>query len=596
MPSIFGVVTNNGAVRVPQLLSRVMDIAPNGPGHVWEQRLSPTCGLAVTRRTPQGGIAHQREMWLAFSGQIVEDEDFRSRLAYLPGEVPAGFCQRLLALYTCLGLPGLQALNGQYALAVWDEARQRLLLINDRLGLQPLYYWRGPHELVFSSQMKAIAAHPAFQRQVNPVALVDLLATGQMLGEHSLYAGVQALPPATRLTFEAGHLSLETYTQLPFYRPGRPAPTRDEAIAGLGERLQAAVARRVDQDTRLLLSGGLDSRLLAGFLGELKDGPRRTASTIGLINSRDVAIGRAAAAQAGLTHHLVPANPGYLRDYSAECVERTEGNLNVHAAWIFGEEEDLRVNPVDAIMTGAGGAGISGRHVLFEQPFTNPRQALDWLCNHHWQYTQMAGLLRPELRPAVEESRADLARALPGGPPELFASRLDALYFRQMRRRPSGNLLDAVTTVQEPYFDNDLVDYALNLPPAMRTGGRLMSAVLAQRFPSLAGLASTGGQARAPMLLRLWRHMRRRVGRTLFFLRPGPLGDDPTRAILYNHWMRNAARPFVTSLLTRSDLLGDFVDMREVRRMLDEHMTGRSNGYRLLGALVTFAEWRKQFM
>jgi asparagine synthase (glutamine-hydrolysing) len=220
MSSIFGIVARSEPGKQNALLTHMLAAAPNSAGQASDQQASAQAGLAATRRGAQGGMARSGTHWLAFAGHIIEDEDYQARLRLLTVVTPEGFCERLLALYLCLGVEGLQSLNGQYAVAVWDERTQRMLLVNDRYGLQPFYYWRGPHELVFGSQIKAIAAHKAFKRQVNPLGLADLLATGQMMGEHTLYAGVKALPPATRMLFEAGYLAMETYTRLPFYAPG----------------------------------------------------------------------------------------------------------------------------------------------------------------------------------------------------------------------------------------------------------------------------------------------------------------------------------------------------------------------------------------
>ena len=588
MPSLYGIVTRGAPDQTNALLAQVLEAVPAGSNHTCHQRASAQAGLLVSTRSTQGGIAASDTHWLAFLGQVVEDDDYRKRLSRLPVQTPESFCEQLLALYTYLGVEALQGLNGQYALAVWEERTQRMLLINDRYGLQPFYIWRGPHEFAFSTHLRAIAAHPAFRRQVNPVALVDLLASGQMLGDNTLYAGVRAVPPATRLLFEAGYLVMEPYARLPFYTPGWSDPEPQSVVEGLDGYLHEAVRRRARDGTRLLLTGGMDSRLLAGYLGEQRNGLAFSTSTIGQPRSRDVLLAQSVAEQAGLPHYFTPANPGYLRDNAARCVQVTEGNLNVHAAWIFGEEEDLSGHPAAALMTGAGAEGISGRHVLIEQSPENEQQALNWLFNHHWQYPQAAPLLRPELQSALAESQARVSQLLRTTQADLFASRLDEFHYRLMHRHPTGSLLNEVIDVQEPYLDNDLVNYTLGLPPQMRQRGKLFQELLARRFPRLAALPGAKTQPRRSMLQRAW-------GKMGFFLKQGAQGDDPSHAIFYNDWLRNAARTYVTGLLTRGDLLGDYFEMRAVRRLLDEHMTGRTDAYRPIGALLTFAEWRKQF-
>jgi asparagine synthetase B (glutamine-hydrolysing) len=327
------------------------------------------------------------------------------------------------------------------------------------------------------------------------------------------------------------------------------------------------------------------------------------AFTLGHERSREVMIGREIAGLAGLPHSMIPANPGYISDYAERCVTLTEGNMNIHAAWILGVEEHLQTHPTSAVITGVGGEGISGRHMLAELANPNLEQALNWLSTQHFRYPQAEELLRPELLPALAESRAwlkDIVAQAPGSHP---LARYDFYYYRQMRRHPTGSVLANATQVIEPYFDNDLVDFALSLPPEMRACGRLFKGLLQQHFPELAAVGGTGslagGSSQTPSVLRrldaLVRQMHRRVNRYLLFFNPSLTGDRPDSAIYYNHWLRNAARPFVTRLLQREDLLGDYLDMRAVQALVDSHMSGRRNAFRTLGALATFALWRRQF-
>jgi hypothetical protein len=293
---------------------------------------------------------------------------------------------------------------------------------------------------------------------------------------------------------------------------------------------------------------------------------------------------RAVAEQTGLAYEVTPANPAYLSEYARRCVEITEGNLNASAAWIFQEEDHLRGAPASVLLTGVGGEAISSRHLLAGFDARDEQQALNRLFTQVWHYRQAADLLRPNLREALAESQAGVTRTLTESPEGQLSSRFDDFNFRLMRRHPTGNLLNAAVDVYEPYLDNDLVDYCLRLPPELRAGGSLFYLLLERRFARLAAIPGGRSQpARSNFLQSLWRRLRAR-----------PAAEDPSRAILHNQWLRTAARPYVTGLLT-SELLGEFCDMRAVRHLLNDHMTGRSNAYRLLGALVTFAEWRKQF-
>ena len=74
-------------------------------------------------------------------------------------------------LYEETGEDCLGKLNGMFALALWDESRQRLLLARDRAGEKPLFYWHGGSELIFASEVKALLECPRISRTLNPSAV-----------------------------------------------------------------------------------------------------------------------------------------------------------------------------------------------------------------------------------------------------------------------------------------------------------------------------------------------------------------------------------------------------------------------------------------
>src|SRR5207244_9663045 len=71
-----------------------------------------------------------------------------------------------------------QRLDGMFAFAVWDTRRQRLVLGRDRLGKKPLYYWAGPDQFVFASEIKALLAHPSVPAELDDEVMPSYLTFG----------------------------------------------------------------------------------------------------------------------------------------------------------------------------------------------------------------------------------------------------------------------------------------------------------------------------------------------------------------------------------------------------------------------------------
>src|ERR687892_992385 len=98
----------------------------------------------------------------------------------------------------------LPRLHGMFALALWDREARRLTLARDRVGKKPLYYgWRGD-TFVFTSELKALHRHPAFDAEIDRDALGLLVQHGWIPGPYSIYRQIRKLPPGTMLSVDAG--------------------------------------------------------------------------------------------------------------------------------------------------------------------------------------------------------------------------------------------------------------------------------------------------------------------------------------------------------------------------------------------------------
>ena len=171
--------------------------------------------------------------------------------------------ETLLHLYEDLDLPDcLNRLNGMWALALWDEKRQRLILSRDRAGKKPLYYIHDQGRLVFASEIKALLAFPDVDRTMDETGLALYLKYGYIPVPYSIYKSIRKFPAASYCVYESGRLTIAPYWRL----PDQIDDSRSEAkwVEELDEVLDDAVRLRLVSDVPLggFLSGGLDSSLI----------------------------------------------------------------------------------------------------------------------------------------------------------------------------------------------------------------------------------------------------------------------------------------------------------------------------------------------
>ena len=173
----------------------------------------------------------------------------------------------------------LPRFNGMFALALWDAARQRLLLARDRMGKKPLYWHYSARGLVFGSEAKAVLAAPWIERHIDPVALHHYLTLQYTPDPLTIYQGLQQLPAAHQLVVEADRPpQITRWWQLDF-EPKWTLPETD-VLERARALLSAAVERRLMSEVPLgaFLSGGLDSSIVVALMAERLREPVKTFS------------------------------------------------------------------------------------------------------------------------------------------------------------------------------------------------------------------------------------------------------------------------------------------------------------------------------
>jgi asparagine synthase (glutamine-hydrolysing) len=172
----------------------------------------------------------------------------------------------LLQAYGVWGSDCCEHLLGDFAFALWDRTRRRLLLARDRFGVRPLYYARREGRIAFSGDLRALLEAPWARTGVEASALLDFLLFAHLIGaEATAFEAVRQVPPGHALALEDGATSLWRYASpAPL---ALPASERPQAIAEqFREVLGAAVADRTREGAAgVLLSGGMDSTAVAAL-------------------------------------------------------------------------------------------------------------------------------------------------------------------------------------------------------------------------------------------------------------------------------------------------------------------------------------------
>jgi asparagine synthase (glutamine-hydrolysing) len=285
MCGIAGAISRDGAPADIGAVERMCDaMVHRGPDDVGLVVSGPLA-LGLRRLSiidPAGGhqpmCTEDQSLVVAFNGEIYNHRELRRQLESHGHRFRThADTECLLHGYRQWGDAFLDHLNGMFAIALWDEPRQRLLLARDRLGIKPMYVSVTDRHVRFASQLTAIVADGSTPRKLDHGAVSYFLRYGYVAAPRTLLTSVDKLPPAHVLLVEGNHVSCRRYWQLEF---AMAATTSNHCAERLREGLPDSVHRQLAADVPVgaFLSGGMDSSSIVGAMAGVGTAPVRTYS------------------------------------------------------------------------------------------------------------------------------------------------------------------------------------------------------------------------------------------------------------------------------------------------------------------------------
>ncbi|HEX8646187.1 MAG TPA: asparagine synthase (glutamine-hydrolyzing) [Thermoleophilaceae bacterium] len=201
---------------------------------------------------------------LTYSGEVYNYRELRDELRARGHEFATeSDTEVVLRSYLEWGAELVDRLNGMYAFAIWDGRSEELLLVRDRIGVKPLFFYELPDGILFGSEPKAILANPLVRRKIDTTGFCGFL-TGSPTPGRTPFTGVHDLKPGRLLRASRDGIDVRTYWKL------ESRPHEDdlpETIANVRSLLEDIVSRQLVSDVPLcmLLSGGLDSSVLTAL-------------------------------------------------------------------------------------------------------------------------------------------------------------------------------------------------------------------------------------------------------------------------------------------------------------------------------------------
>ena len=209
-------------------------------------------------RTPNGEVA------MVYSGEAYNFTELRAELAGLGHRFETDSdTEVVLHGYLQWGEAVADHLNGMYAFAIWDARDEKLVMIRDRMGIKPFYYYPTRDGVLFGSEPKAILANPLARKVVDADGLRELFSFTKTPG-WSLWKGMYEVEPGSIVRVDAGGVHTHTYWKLDAVEH---TDDQETTVARVRELMTDIVHRQLVADVPrcVLLSGGLDSSAITGL-------------------------------------------------------------------------------------------------------------------------------------------------------------------------------------------------------------------------------------------------------------------------------------------------------------------------------------------
>ncbi len=608
MCGICGIASGDGPPdrdRLDAMSAKLVHRGPDSDGAFVDERV----GIAARRLSiidlagSDQPLANEDEtVHVVQNGEIYNYRELRRELERAGHSFRSeGDTEVLAHLYEEHGTAFAERLRGMFAVAIWDSRRGSLVLARDRFGIKPLYYRAAGGGLEFASELRALP-----RGEIDLDALEAFLAFNSIPAPLTIFRECRKLPAGHLLVWDGGEPRLERFA--------RPAPSdelRDEEEAELVEELRARLRDSVrahlvsDVPVGVLLSGGVDSSLLAALAAEELSEPLRTFS-IGFEERsfnelRDV---RLVVERYGTRHRelVLRPNAALLLPALADAFDEPFADSSALPTYLVSQ---LAAEEVKVALSGEGGDELFGGYYTYAAdllaerfaglaqlaaplverlPSSSRRASFDYrakrfvraahlppLERHHGWKEIFSGDARAELlghRSSFDP--VDLLRArfaeTEGAPILARLQDVDAAVYLVddlLVKTDRASMAHSLET-RVPFLDTVVTSFAFSLPTRHKVRG-LQKKVLLRK-------------AAEPLLPRRIAHGRKR-GFSI-----------PAAA-----WLRGELEPFARETLSADRVRSQgFFEPAVVQRVLDDHVSGREDLSRQLWGLLAFTLWHER--
>jgi asparagine synthase (glutamine-hydrolysing) len=571
--------------------------------------------LSIIDLSPAGHQPMSNEdgtVWVVFNGEVYNYKSLRSQLQALGHTFRSNTDTEVIVhAYEEYGLDCVMHFDGMFAFGIWDERRRRLMLARDHFGIKPLYYFQNRDFVSFASEIKSILEDGEVPRSVDVQALSNFMSLHYVPAPRTMFEGIRKLLPGHILVAEAGKAAVRKYWELERKQP--VTLSEKELMEQVYSGLKDSVEERLQSDVPVgtLLSGGLDSSAILGLMTKIS-GASTPAFSVGYSESGDDGFSEFAYARLAANHfksdyHEVVVTPEMFFEFLPKAAWYQDEPIGEPASvplyYVCKLAKDCGITVLlsgegsDELFAGYNrhrGEMLARYYGLLPAPLhaglerlllSVPRVPLlrkglrsmairDWWERYQSWHTVFPSDLKEEVLNGASRGLTDsFADAFDRyQPSQISLDNLDKILWLDLKVWLPDDLLmkkdkmGMATSLEArvPFLDHQFAELVFNIPSQVKVKHLTAKYIFKKA-------------------------MERLLPREIIYRKKAGFPTPISK------WMAQDLRQPITEILCESGNGHHYFDRKVVKRLLDEHVSGRENHERLLFPILNFDLWYRAF-
>jgi len=493
-------------------------------------------------------------------------------------------------------------LNGRYAWLQWQQHSKILTATSDFLGIRPLYYLHADKALLISNEIFPLVESGYTRNKINPTGYVQMLEKGYCLGSNTLHNDIKWLPPGSSLVSSNRSIKVTNKTYLMRGHSQCKENSYDAMADQLYELLLASTTKRTNNKAHsILLSGGLDSRVVGGLLQKLdliSDTFTWHQGTGG-----DLVAAKEIAKALGVHPKFITIPHDHLQKHHEELIKLDGGATNAHITYLLAALHSFN-GTLPPLAIGYAGDPLTGAHIPYRTHLGSLHPSIEESVEHFdsalgrfFKDDELLSILRkPEWKDAIGSSREEIKKTMLAAQTNSHFNRWTAalLWNRNLRCTTFlPRLCDNFTPTFSPFEDKTVYEYCLSLPFDALNNQLVYRKMVGRHFKKLAKIPRSNGEQ---VCSEIELSARYRYTALAAKLAPKPLRQRISRwggggyAIDPNADLRIGSTQYLKQILKQDDRWGEFLDPKKVSSLINNHLDSKTKQGLQIQALVTVLE------